>query len=64
MKQTHPANARFRFGDFVRPHDWAETHLVLGYDEHGYVQTARFNQKTRFKEGDLSFAKKAARHSR
>lgn len=64
MKQTYPVNARFRFGDFVRPNGWDETHLVLGYEEGGFVQTARFNQKTRFKEEDLAFAKKAARHSR
>ena len=55
-------NKKFRFGDFVRPYNWTEVHLVLGYEDDGYVQTARFNQKTRFKESDLNFARDAARH--
>jgi hypothetical protein len=59
---AQPTTQRFRFGDFVRPHNWSETHLVLGYEADGFVQTARFNQKTRFKESDLNFAKSAARH--
>lgn len=62
--QVYPANARFKFGDFVRPHDWQEVHVVLGYEEGGWVQTARFNTKSRFKESDLNFAREAARHSK
>jgi hypothetical protein len=58
MTKAIPANSKFAFGDFVRPHDWKEIHVVLGYEQDGYVQTARFNQKTRFKESNLSFAGK------